>query len=63
MEKATTNIKIFMRCGSDTRFLDKEFDEAYRTKKLPDELEDIFTLTFLENYNPDGSDRMIVDFA
>jgi len=36
---------------------------AYITGKLPDDYADIFSINILENYNPDGSNRMIIDWA
>lgn len=37
--------------------------EVYRTRKLPEDFEDIFKITFIYGLNDDGSYRMIVEMA
>ncbi len=39
------------------------FVAAYETGALCEELADLFTIIFLRGYNPDGTDRMLIDAA
>lgn len=36
------------------------FAEAYRTGVICESLSDLFSITILKGYNPDGSDRMVI---
>jgi hypothetical protein len=52
------------RTTADTRPFHDEFMEAYRNGGvLSEELADMFKLTILKEYNLDGTDRMLIDFA
>ena len=39
------------------------FAEAYKTGVLHEDIADLFAIKILKGYNPDGSDRMIIEFA
>lgn len=48
---------------SDLRSVWPYFQEAYKTGVLHEDISDVFTITILKGYNPDGSDRMLIDAA
>ena len=59
-----TNIHYVNRSGANIDGFFAAFAEAYKNGgNLPEELADLFTVTFLKEYNPDGSDRMLIDAA
>ena len=60
---ATKNVHYVNNTGSDIRMLDAMFAEAYKTGTLPEEYADLFSIEILKGYNPDGSDRMIINAA
>jgi hypothetical protein len=39
------------------------FAEAYNTGIINEDYEDIFSIDILEGYNPDGTNRMIINMA
>ena len=57
------NIQIVNRTIADLSMLDDVFAEAYKAKVLREDYSDLFKISFLEAYNSDGSDRMLIDFA
>ena len=59
----TTNIKIVNNTGANIDYLMPLFNETYATRVLHPDLEDVFTVRFVSGLNPDGTDRMIIDFA
>lgn len=40
-----------------------QFAKAYKTGVLCEELADLFEIEILKGYNPDGTDRMIINAA
>jgi hypothetical protein len=60
--KMNKNINIAYNADGASEF-HSEFAKAYKTGVLCEELADMFTLTFLDGQNPDGTKRMIVNFA
>lgn len=57
------NIHYVNNTGSDIRMVDALFAEAYKTGVLPEDIADLFTIEILKGYNPDGTDRMIINAA
>lgn len=57
------NIQICNNTGSDIRAFDAVFADSYKTGTLPEDFADLFTITILKGYNPDGTDRMIIEAA
>lgn len=57
------NIHICNNTGSDIRPFDAVFVDAYKTGSLHEDFADLFAITILKGYNPDGTDRMIVEAA
>jgi len=56
------NIKVVINAKGDCRDFYDIFCKSVDSGGLPDELTDIFKLTILKGYNPDGTDRGIIDF-
>ena len=48
---------------SDIRPFFSVFAEAYKTGVLSEDFADLFNITILKGYNPDGTDRMIINAA
>ena len=59
----TTNIHYVINVAADLRPLFFVFEEAYKTGALHEDFADLFDITILKGYNPDGSDRMIINAA
>ena len=57
------NIKLVNNTGTNVSMYDKVLLESVESGILPEEFSDIFTLEILQNYNPDGSNRGILNFA
>ena len=57
------NVHIVNNSRCDIRPFQYAFDEAYVTGVLCEELADLFSITFLDGMNADGSRRMIVTAA
>jgi hypothetical protein len=49
--------------NSDIGILFPFFADAYKTGVLHDDIADLFNITILKGYNPDGTDRMIIEAA
>ena len=49
--------------GSDIALLFGYFADAYKTGALHDDVADLFTITILNGYNADGTDRMVIEAA
>lgn len=49
--------------GSDIRMLEPVFAEAYATGVLAEDYADLFTIEILKGFNPDGTDRMVINAA
>ena len=63
MAQSETTIHFVNNSGQDLSSVMPYFKEAYKTKVLHEDIADLFNIKFLEGYNADGSDRMIIDFA
>lgn len=61
--KGTGNITFVDNTGVDSRMFYPVFSEAYKTRVLPEEYQDLFRIEFLREYNEDGSDRMLIFVA
>lgn len=59
----TKNIHYVNNTSSDLRPIWPVFEEAYKTGVLHDDYADLFSIEILKGYNPDGSDRMIINAA
>lgn len=58
-----TTIHYVNNTASDIRPFFSAFAEAYKTGALPEYFADLFNITILKGYNPDGTDRMIIEAA
>ncbi len=57
------NIHYVNNTGADiSKFFDV-FAAAYKTGALHEDFADLFTINILKGYNPDGTDRMIIEAA
>jgi len=63
MTNANENLHIVNRTMADLRGFGNAIAAAYHTGELDEDSADLFKLTWLRAYNPDGSDRMLVDWA
>ncbi len=59
----TNNIHYVNNTGADIAFLLPFFADAYKTGALHEDVADMFTINILKGYNPDGTDRMIIEAA
>ena len=59
----TETIHIVLNVNVDTRGFESIFKDAYKTGVIHEDYEDIFTVKLLKGYNPDGTDRLIVNMA
>ena len=60
---ANENITLVNNTDADIRDFEGYFiDSVNNGSPLPEEIADLFTLEVLEGYNPDGSNRGIVDW-
>ena len=57
------NIHYVNNTGSDIRMVEPFLAEAYKTGVLPDDIADLFTVDILKGFNPDGTDRMVINAA
>lgn len=57
------NIHYVNNSGVDIRNFFSVFADAYKTGTLHEDFADLFTIEILKNYNPDGTDRMIIRAA
>jgi hypothetical protein len=57
------NIHYVNNSGCNIDFVFSVFQEAYKTGKLNEDFEDMFSIEILKAYNPDGTDRMIINAA
>jgi len=60
---ATTTTHYVNNTPSDIRSFSSIFADAYRTGVLSEDFAEIFRITILKGYNPDGTDRMIINTA
>jgi hypothetical protein len=60
---ATQNIQFVINAPCDLRPVWPAFEEAYKTGALSEDFADLFSIEILKGYNPDGSDRMVVNAA
>jgi len=58
-----TTIHYGNNTPSDIRDFSSVFADAYKTGVLSEDFADLFTITILKGYNPDGTDRMIINAA
>lgn len=63
MNTENCNYRVVNNSGCDIRPFDKVFAIAATNGVLPDELADLFSVTLLKGFNPDGSNRLIVEAA
>lgn len=63
MNAATENVHYVINVASDIRPFFHVFQDAYKTGELHEDFADLFVITILKGYNPDGSDRMIIEAA
>ena len=59
----TKNIHYVNNTSSDLRAIWPIFEEAYKTGVLHEDYADLFSIEILKGYNPDGTDRMIINAA
>lgn len=57
------NIHYVNNTGSDIRPVFAAFERAYETGVLDEDFADLFEIEILKAFNPDGSDRMIINAA
>ena len=57
------NIHYVNNTGEDIRMFYSIFAEAYNIGKMDEDYEDIFDIEILEDYNADGTNRMIINMA
>jgi hypothetical protein len=57
------NYRVVNNSGCDIRPFDEVFAIAATTGVLPEELADLFSVKLLKGFNPDGSNRLIVEAA
>ena len=60
---ADTIIHYVNNTGADISDLFPYFAEAYKTGKLHEDVADLFIVRMLKSYNPDGSDRLVIEAA
>lgn len=63
MTAATQNIHYVNNTRADIAPFFTAFAEAYKTGALNEDFADLFNITILKGYNPDGTDRMIIEVA
>lgn len=57
------NIHYVNNSSSDIREFMPYFKAAYESGQLCEDLADLFEIQILKGYNPDGSDRLIINAA
>lgn len=57
------NIHYVNNTMSDLTPIFDVFAEAYKTGSLNEDFADLFTINILKGYNPDGTNRMIIEAA
>jgi hypothetical protein len=57
------NIHYVNNSNMDIRLFFAVFQSAFESGILNEDFRDIFSITFLNAYNHDGSDRMIIEAA
>jgi hypothetical protein len=57
------NYHFVINAPSDLRPIWPVFEDAYKTGVLDEDYADLFSIEILKGYNPDGSDRMIINAA
>ena len=63
MTAPTQNFKFVNNTTADMREFEGMLAETYKTGEVPEDFADIFKVNILKAYNPDGSDRMVVNWA
>ena len=63
MAAPTQNIKYVNNTTADMREFEGMLAETYKTGEVPEDFSDIFKASILKAYNPDGSDRMVINWA
>ena len=58
-----TNIHYVNNTNADISKFFAVFADAYKTGALNEDFADLFAITILKGYNPDGTDRMIIEAA
>lgn len=57
------NIHYVNNTGANIDFLFPVLKAAYETGALDEDYADLFVIEILKGYNPDGTDRMIINAA
>ena len=64
IQEPTENIALCINCHADISPWQNQILEAVKTNgELPEDIADLFTLEILVGYNPDGSNRGVLDYA
>ncbi len=64
MNATTKNISLVNNTGADIKIAIEQIHHAIKTlEPLPEEVADLFELTVLVGFNPDGSNRGILNWA